>query len=141
MTALDAQSKHDLRRDRRAMRANRKVRRANERWEAPEGWWLRRTPLLVALFFVLLGFVFALLGLAGTLLDPLSDDRHVQSGLGGYLRSHALLVGAVALAVTVLIFGKIFTMRDKSGLTMSRLTTYVAALGIFDAACLAIAGF
>lgn len=140
MTAFTSQSKSEQQRIQRAMRINRKVRRANERWEAPRGWWLTRTPLLVALFLVMLGSVFAVLGLAGTLLDPTSGNPSFESELGGYLRSHGLPVGVAALVVTLLIFVKILTMRDKSGLTVSRLTTHVAALGIFDAACLAIAG-
>ena len=121
------------------MRFNRRVRRANEQWQAPRGWWLARTPLPVALLLVVLGFVFAVLGLAGTLLDPMSGNLNFELGLGDYLRSHGLLVGAVALVVTLLIFVKLFAIRDKSSLTMARLTTYVLALGIADAAFIAIA--
>lgn len=95
-------------------------------------------PLFVALFLVLLGFVFAVLGLAGTLLDS-GDTVGFESALGIYLRSHGLLLGVVALVVTALVFVRIFAIRDKCGLTMARPTTYVAALGIFDAASFAIA--
>lgn len=125
--------------DRRAMRINRKIRRANERWEPPRGWWLPRIPLLFALFIVLLGFTFTVLGVAGMFLDPTSNAA--ESTLGSYLRSHTLFVAAAAVVLTVLIFVRILAMRDKSSLSVSRLTTYVAALGIFDAACLAIARF
>jgi len=127
--------------DRAAMRANRKIRRANERWQPPAGWWRSHLPLLAALFVALLGFTFVVLGVVGAILDPGGASANVAWSLGGYLRGHGKLVGAAALLVTALVFVRILTLPDKSGLTSARLTGYIVALGLFDAASLAIATF
>ena len=127
--------------DRRAMRANRKIRRANERWQPPDGWWRSRLPLLVALFPAVLVFSFVVLGVIDAILDPDGASQYVAWSLGGYLRGHGRLVGAAALLVTAIVFVRILALRDKSGLTYARLTGYVATLGLFDAASLAIAAF
>ena len=73
------------------------------------------------------------------LLDSASNTQAAETTFGSYLRSHAVFVAVVAIVVTVLVFVRILAMRDKSSLTVSRLTTYIAALGIVDAAILAIA--
>ena len=123
------------------MRANRRIRRANERWQPPAGFWRSRLPLLVALFPAVLAFWFVVLGGVGAILDSGGAGQHVAWSLGGYLRGHGKLVGVAALLVTALVFVRILALRDKSGLTSARLTGYIVALGLFDAASVAIAAF
>lgn len=106
-------------------------------WEQPTGRWYVRGPLFAALFVVLLGFVFAVLGVVGTFLE--SDQ--VRWSMGDYLRLHGEFVLSIAVVVTMAIFLWLLMRRDRSGQTTPRLLAFVVALGIFDAACLAIARF